>query len=138
MEVTNKPVLQSFHLSGVDHISPEETWKVLQNNEAILVDVREDHEIAIESIQHDATLYQPMSSIMQHIHELPKDKLLVIVCKEGVRRSKIVNLLQRQGFENVLNLDGGMFASKKQKLPVESIFDGEGCHDCHGDCSQCQ
>ncbi|ALO16194.1 putative adenylyltransferase/sulfurtransferase MoeZ [Salinivirga cyanobacteriivorans] len=137
MEVTNKPVLQSFHLSGVKHISPKETWKVLQNNEALLVDVREDHEIAIESIQHDPTVYQPMSSIMQHLNELPKDKPLIVVCKKGVRSSKIVNLLKRQGYETVVNLDGGMHAWKKQKLPLDSIFDGDGCHDCHGDCSKC-
>ncbi len=137
MEIRNKPTLQTFHLTGVAHISPEETWKALQNNEATLVDVREDHECAVETIDYADTVYLPMSSIMQRIDELPKDKPIIVVCKEGVRSAKVVNLLKRQGFENAVNLDGGLFAWKKKALPLDSIFDGGDCHDCHGDCSKC-
>lgn len=138
MEVIENPQIQSFNLSGVKHISPEEAWKVIKINEAILVDIREDHECAIETIDYDATVYQPMSFIIDHVHELSKLKPLIVVCKEGIRSVKVVNLLKRQGFENIFNLDGGIIAWKKKNLPIDSIFDGESCHDCHGDCKTCK
>ncbi|PLX19134.1 MAG: rhodanese-like domain-containing protein [Salinivirgaceae bacterium] len=137
MKLIEKPKIQTFDLPGVEHISSEEAWTLIKTYEAILVDVREDHECAIETIDCDSTIYQPMSTIMQNIDEIPKFKPLIIVCKEGIRSVKVVNLLNMQGFENVYNLDGGIITWKKKNLPIDSIFDGEHCHDCHGDCKSC-
>lgn len=133
----DKPKIQSFHLNGVKHVSPENTWDLIEKNEAVLVDVREDHECAVQSVHSENVVYIPMSNFMGQLEKLPKDKSLAIFCKEGIRSTKIANLLMRQGFNSVFNVDGGIFAWKKKGLPIESVFDGDGCHDCHGDCSNC-
>jgi rhodanese-related sulfurtransferase len=138
MEVIENPKLQTFNLPGVEHVSPEEAWTLIKTNEALLVDVREDHECAIETIDCDSTVYLPMSSIMQNLEKLSKHMPLIIVCKEGIRSVKIVNLLKRQDFASVFNLDGGILAWKKKNLATNSIFDGDHCHDCHGDCKSCK
>jgi rhodanese-related sulfurtransferase len=137
MELMDKPKIQSFHLNGVKHVSPENTWNLIAKNEAVLLDVREDHECAVQSVDSENVIYIPMSNFMANLESLPKDKALAVFCKEGIRSTKIANLLMRQGFSSVFNVDGGIFAWKKKGLPIESVFDGDGCHDCNGDCSNC-
>jgi rhodanese-related sulfurtransferase len=137
MELMDKPKIQSFHLNGVKHVSPDKTWELIEKKAAVLVDVRENHECAVQSVDSENVIYIPMSNFMSQLESLPKDKTLAVFCKEGIRSTKIANLLMIQGFSSVFNVDGGMFAWKKKGLPIESIFDGDGCHDCNGDCSNC-
>jgi len=128
MNITEKPTLQKFHLEGVNHIDPEEAYYAVKNNRAILLDVREEYEWQAEKINLVNVLYHPMSVIMDRMQHIPSDKLIVVVCTKGERSTKIANLLNRQGFKSVVNLDGGIDEWKKQNLPIESAgTSGCGC-----------
>lgn len=128
MITTNKPTLQEFQIEGVKHISPTDAMEALTNNEAVLIDVREVNEVGFESIPLNNVLYHPMSVIMERLAFISKNQNIIVACPGGVRSSKVVNLLNKEGYPNVANLDGGLSTWKTQGLPFKSnlIFSG-GC-----------
>ena len=128
MITTDKPIFQEFDLDGVQHITPQNTVIELQNGTAILIDVREESEFKLEFIPLNDVFYYPMSGILDQLQNIPSDKPIIVVCNAGVRSSKVVNLLNRSGFINSANLDGGIIMWKALGLPVESdISSSCGC-----------
>lgn len=78
--------------------------------EAILIDVREAHELAngmLKNAQH-----MPMNSIPAQVGELEtmKDSPIVLICRSGQRSAQVGQYLEQLGFSDVINLDGGMNA----------------------------
>jgi|SRR6056297_1450682 len=124
------PELQEFHIEGVKHIAPTDAFQLINSQEAILIDVREQDEIEYEQIPLDQILYYPMTVIAEKLEHIPKDQNILLICPGGFRSSKVANLLNRQGYPNVANVDGGFTAWKKQSLPFENkitITGGCGC-----------
>src|SRR6266536_2947189 len=75
--------------------------------DAILLDVREDHEWAAGHAP-DA-VHLPMSRIGERVAELPTDRTIVCVCHVGARSAAVAAALNRAGW-NAVNLTGGMLA----------------------------
>ena len=130
MKTTDKPTFQDFHIEGVKHIAPSDALGALKNNEAVLIDVREVNEVQLESIPLDNVLYHPMSLIMDRLSYISKDQNIILICPGGVRSSKVANLLNRGGYPNVANLDGGLMMWKAQGLPFESNISYSGGCGC--------
>lgn len=126
MKTTDKPTLQEFNIEGVKHIKPAEALKLIEKNEAVLIDVREQNEVALESIPLENVLYHPMSVIMDRLPYISKDQNIILGCPGGMRSAKVANLLNLQGFPNVANLDGGFSKWKSLGLPfnVKLSFSG--------------
>lgn len=133
MITTDKPTLQEFHIEGIKHILPSNALAAVNNKEAIMIDVREENECLLECIALDDVFYHPMSVIMERLEYIPKDKAIIVVCLQGFRSTKVANLLTRQGFDNVANLDGGFAMWKSQDLPYESNIS---CGSCGCGCSK--
>ena len=74
----------------------------------VLLDVREPDELAI--CQLEGAVHMPMASVPARISELPRQQPLVVMCHRGGRSRAIVEFLRRAGFENALNLEGGIDA----------------------------
>lgn len=132
MKTTDKPKFQQFHIEGVKHISPEYAMAALKNNEAVLIDVREENEVKLEFVSLDNILYHPMSLIMNRLNFISKDQNIIVACPGGVRSTKVANLLNMQGYPNVANLDGGFTMWKEQGFPFKfnttnNIATGCGC-----------
>ncbi len=49
---------------------------------------------------------------------------LIVCCETGIRSTKAVSALKKQGFERVFSLDGGIAAWNKAGLPLTSKKDG--------------
>ena len=73
-----------------------------------LVDVREPWEFATAHIA-GASLV-PMREVPQRLAELPADVPLVCICHHGMRSQQVAMFLARQGFEQVVNIAGGIHA----------------------------
>jgi rhodanese-related sulfurtransferase len=74
----------------------------------MLLDVREPQEIAICAIEGSVNI--PMNTIPANLDKLPKDKPLVVMCHMGGRSAQVTHWLRAQGYDNAVNLDGGISA----------------------------
>lgn len=82
--------------------------KIDSNEDFQLIDVREVNEY--EYCRLERSIHIPMGEILPRLNELSKDKDVVIHCKSGGRSGAIVNALMARGFNNVINLRGGILA----------------------------
>lgn len=92
----------------------------LVEGEAILLDVRQLDEFDAGHAPM-ATLV-PLSELPDHLDELPRDALIVCVCRSGGRSKRAALFLAEQGFD-VANVEGGMLAWASADLPLESDLD---------------
>ena len=76
--------------------------------EHILLDVRENEELAIASI--DGALHIPMNLLPEKLDQLPNDRPLVVMCHVGGRSAQVQTWLLSNGYENAVNLEGGIAA----------------------------
>jgi len=94
---------------GVPAISVRELKKRMDNKEPLmLIDVREPYEYEIARI--DGSRLIPLGELETHLSELPRMGGLVLHCHSGARSEHAVRILQEAGFENAVNLEGGIDA----------------------------
>ena len=79
--------------------------KMLDNNEVILLDVREPYEVEICNVK--GSLFIPMNEIPKNVELLDKEKRYAVMCHSGVRSLHVANYLNSQGF-SALNVIGGI------------------------------
>jgi len=120
MNTSDRPYFQEFHIEGVKHIRPKDALESVKIGEAILLDVREDYEYAIETIDFKEIIYLPMSRITVELDQIPTDKPIIVVCKGGVRSSKVAKFLSENGFKDLASLDGGFVMWKALHFPTEN------------------
>ena len=82
-----------------------ELKKMLKNNEVVLLDVREPHEIEICNVK--GSMFIPMSEIPQNIEKLDREKRYAVMCHSGVRSLYVSNYLNSLGY-STLNVTGGI------------------------------
>ena len=114
------PQFQEFHIAGVHHITPQNALTELENDTAIMIDVREEPEYKLEYIPHRNVFYFAMSEIVAQYRGIPTGKPVIVICNAGIRSLKVANWLNLNGIVNSVNLDGGIIKWKALGLPVES------------------
>ena len=96
-------------LRGSDAISVRELVDIRSTGkEHTVLDVREARELDICRLE--GALHIPMAEIPARTDELPTNQLLVVVCHHGARSQMVVDFLRNAGFDNPVNLDGGIDA----------------------------
>lgn len=85
-------------------------------DDVYLLDVREPDEWAAG--HPPGAHHVPMMDIPTRADEVPTDRDVVVVCRVGGRSAQVVAYLKQRGFDNVYNLDGGMFAWAAAGRPV--------------------
>ncbi len=94
--------------NGIPQITPVELKRRLDAGEDVFVlDVREPHEYQIVNI--GAPLI-PLGDLPNRLNELDPNREIVIHCKSGGRSQRAAEFLQKSGFQNVVNLAGGITA----------------------------
>lgn len=78
------------------------------NSEVIFLDVREPSELAICRIE--GALHIPMAEIPERADSLPKEAPIVLLCHHGMRSAHVQQYLETKGYENLMNLRGGIHA----------------------------
>jgi rhodanese-related sulfurtransferase len=77
-----------------------------------LLDVREAWEVQTAAVL--PSIHISMQQIVARFNELDPSKLTVCLCHHGARSMQVAHFLERQGFEQVLNLSGGIDAWSRQ------------------------
>lgn len=73
-----------------------------------ILDVREEWERDICSL--GPAIAIPLNQLPDNIEKLPKDNALVVLCHHGMRSLRAAAWLRANGFDNVVNLAGGIDA----------------------------
>jgi rhodanese-related sulfurtransferase len=81
-----------------------------------LLDVRQPEEFRSGHIPGAKLI--PLGELRQRIHELPKDREIICVCRSGNRSSSATRQLSEAGFK-VKNMNGGMIAWSRANFPVK-------------------
>jgi glyoxylase-like metal-dependent hydrolase (beta-lactamase superfamily II)/rhodanese-related sulfurtransferase len=109
-------------LNEVRQLEPEEVQALeSRTGAALVVDVREPEEFAGKLGHIPGSVLIPLKQIASRIDELQpyKDSAIIAVCRSGVRSTTAAAILTSMGFEQVLNMKGGMLAWNDRGLPVE-------------------
>jgi rhodanese-related sulfurtransferase len=98
-------------MDSIETISPRDFVAKLNDNEFdgdSIIDVRE--RVEWDYYHLDEARLLPMSTLPGQLEQLPKDRELYIVCAHGVRSAHVCYYLREQGYDNVINVGGGMAA----------------------------
>ncbi|MBU1224772.1 MAG: rhodanese-like domain-containing protein [Gammaproteobacteria bacterium] len=104
-------------LSGVEEADTLKATR-LYNDDALVLDVREDKEFAAGHIP--KAKHIPLAQLASRISELDKfkNKPVLVTCRSGQRSARACGLLKKAGFETVYNQAGGILAWERANLPV--------------------
>ena len=82
-----------------------------------VIDVRELREVAAGTVPGAEAM--PLHTVSLHLHDLPRDEKLVLICRSGARSAQACAFLQQRGFDNVINLRGGLIAWTRSGFPLQ-------------------
>jgi rhodanese-related sulfurtransferase len=109
----------SRKLSGVRDVGLVEATQLINHQNAVVLDVREEGEFQGGHIP--KAKHIPLGALGKRLSELEKHKgrPVVVSCRSGARSSRACGVLRKNGFEQVYNLAGGLIAWEQANMPVE-------------------
>ncbi len=109
-------------MAEIKTLDPKTLKSWLDNNEVLLIDVREPAEYNDSYIEKAVNI--PLSQLLTKIQEIPNlgKKKIVLQCKSGIRSMTGCQSLKDQGFnENLWTLEGGIYAWSSSGFSTKSI-----------------
>ena len=105
-------------LKGYKIISPALATQMINQQNALVIDVRQDNEYVGGHIIN--SVHIPLSFLNDRVGEIEKHKSrpVIAVCRSGHRSSHACATLKKAGFESVYNLSGGVLAWESANLPL--------------------
>lgn len=85
---------------------------------ALVLDIRNPREYALKHIPGSVNI--PLNHLEERLAELPRDRRLSIHCAGGYRSSIGASILEQHGFNNLVELTGGLAAWESANLPLVS------------------
>lgn len=99
---------------NVKIVSKEQFAEKMNTGDVQLIDVRTANEYAEGHIKNAQNIdVLQAASFKEQIQNLDKEKPIMVYCRSGKRSAKAANILEENGFKNIVDLDGGYLAWKK-------------------------
>ncbi|MFN7207203.1 MAG: rhodanese-like domain-containing protein [Burkholderiales bacterium] len=95
-------------------------WLEQKRPNLVLLDVREPWEWELCRIEN--SLHIPMGQVPARLNEMDHDAEIVCICHHGARSAQVGFFLERNGFERVYNLSGGVHAWAEQINPTMARY----------------
>jgi rhodanese-related sulfurtransferase len=94
----------------VRELGPKDVETLLKAgpSKTYLLDVREVEERETARIEPSAHI--PVNEIPARLPEIPKDRTVIVYCHLGARSSMVAGYLESEGYQDVVNLEGGIEA----------------------------
>lgn len=112
------------------HLSPVEFHEMLQRDDVIILDGRNDYEYDLGhfrgAIRPTVETFKEFPEwIRKTLGEEHKDRPILTYCTGGIRCEKLTGVLMNEGFPNVYQLDGGIVTYGKDPEVQGRLFDGK-------------
>ncbi|MFD2932341.1 MBL fold metallo-hydrolase [Spirosoma flavum] len=91
-----------------------ERWQ--QNSTMPVVDVRKTTEFAVEHV--DGADNISLDNLNDHMADINRNEPVYVHCAGGYRSMVANSILKARGFDNVVNVEGGLTAIKRTNVPV--------------------
>ena len=126
MTVKSLQTLISEVMREIKTINAEEAFKMVEDNNCNLIDIREAGELektgSVENSVHISRgmmeiFLDPNSAYFQQ-GKLDQNKEMVLFCAGGVRSALAVKALQNMGYEKVSHIEGGFGAISQSKFKI--------------------
>ena len=126
--MTIKPIqtLVSEALKEIKTINSDQAFKMVEDNNCNLIDIRELNELDVAGRIKGAShiprgmlevYLDPNSPIIQN-GQIDKNKEFVLFCAGGVRSALAVKSLKEMGYEKISHIDGGFAAMSKSSFKI--------------------
>jgi rhodanese-related sulfurtransferase len=83
----------------------------------VVLDARTEEEYAVSHLQ-GAVRIDPYKPSLRPLRGFPRDTAIVLYSSVGYRGARVANFLERQGYTQVFNLEGGQFLWANEGHPV--------------------
>lgn len=103
---------------GVRKVNPTDATRLVNSDDAVVVDVRSDIEFKQGHIIN--SVHIPQNYLNDQIQRLEKhrDRPIITACKTGNDSARVGAMLLRRGFTKVYSLNGGIAAWEAANLPL--------------------
>ena len=126
--MTIKPIqtLVSEALKEIKTINSDQAFKLVEDNNCNLIDIREVNELDVAGRIKGAShiprgmlevYLDPNSPIIQN-GQIDKNKEFVLFCAGGVRSALAVKSLKEMGYEKISHIDGGFAAMSNSSFKI--------------------
>ncbi len=92
----------------VQEISAEEAMQAWQQKTAVFIDVRTPEEYKAGHVP--GAVLIPLAELEQRLPEIPREPIVLLICRSGNRSAQANLLLQQHGYCNTRSVSGGMNA----------------------------
>ena len=98
-----------MYLYKNSEITVHELNKLLELDKKLqILDIREDSERDLAYLK--GTIHIKLNEIAERYHEIDKNKNVFVMCHTGTRSQTVVKWLKSQGYNNTVNVLGGIDA----------------------------
>lgn len=104
-------------MDTIDSISAEEFETRFLRGDLHVVDVRKPAEFEVTRVQGAENI--PLDFLNEHLTEIPKEGEVYMHCAGGYRSMIAASILRARGWENIIDVDGGMKAILDTKIPTD-------------------
>lgn len=111
------------------YVAPEAWNDLISDPEVVLIDARNDYEVAIGSfegaIDPKTAAFRELPDWLEQQEALEEKPPVAMFCTGGIRCEKSTALLRARGFEQVYHLKGGILKYLEEVPEDESLWRGE-------------
>ncbi|WP_307396332.1 rhodanese-related sulfurtransferase [Bacillus horti] len=135
MFVRPRKEIVTFRVDGVDstktgkYYSPKEFYELLQQDDVIVLDGRNDYEYDIgrfrNAIRPDVKSFREFPEWIKENLGQYKDKKVITYCTGGIRCEKLTAWMMDEGFQDVGQLHGGIVSYGKDEEVKGRLWDGK-------------
>ncbi len=115
-----------------EYLNPNEWNKLLEDDETILIDTRNNYEYSIgtfkKSINPNTSKFREFPKWLEKkkfSNSDKKNKKVAMFCTGGIRCEKASSLMKKNGFKNVYHLKGGILKYFESVPEQETMWEGE-------------
>ena len=126
MNIKSTSQLVSEALSKIKTIDVDQAYKMVQDQNCNLIDIRESNELenlgSVEKATHIPRgmleVYLDPNSLLFQNGEIDKNKEFVLFCAGGVRSALAVKSLQDMGYKKISHIEGGFASIVNSKFKI--------------------
>ena len=109
-----------------NHLNPAKWNKLIKNKNTLLIDARKPFENKVGSFKKSINpQVNNFREFPEYLKKLSKDKTIAMFCTGGIRCEKAGIYLNKKGFKNVYQLNGGIINYLKKIKKSKSLWKGE-------------